>query len=86
MKKISIDKLLHCMAAFVLAIVFALVFKWCKFEPVEAAGLAWIATFIVGMVKEVYDEVTKKSSESNDWLTYTVGMTIGALCALLLAL
>lgn len=86
MKKISIDKLLHCMAAFILAIVFALVFKCFKFQPVETAGLAWIATFIVGMGKEIYDEVTKKNSESKDWLADAVGMTIGALCALLLTL
>ena len=86
MKKISIDKLLHCMVAFILAIVFTLFFKWFKFEPVDAAGLAWIATFIVGMGKEVYDEVKKKSSESKDWLADVVGMNIGALCALLLTL
>lgn len=86
MKKISIDKLLHCMVAFILAIVFALLFKWFKFSPIDAAGLAWIATFIVGMGKEVYDEVTKKNSESKDWLADAVGMTIGALCAMLLTL
>ena len=86
MKKISYDKLLHCMVAFILAIVFALLFKCFKFSPVDGAGLAWIATFIVSIGKEVYDEVKYGGADNKDWLADVVGMTIGALCALLLAI
>ena len=74
------------MVAFFLAIVFALFFKWFKFEPIDAAGLAWIVTFCVCMVKEVYDERKYKGADNKDWLADAVGMTIGALCALLLTI
>ena len=84
MKKLlfETDKQLHFLACFSVAIVVALVMRKCGNTKLDASLYGWIAAFIVGVLKEVYDEIKYKGADKRDWLADIIGFTIGVVIAL----
>lgn len=79
------DKLLHMLAATFVVLISTVIFKLCGCG-VESVAFGWGAAFVVGIGKEIYDEITNKSSEEKDWIADLIGATATAVCLLLLML
>lgn len=79
------DKLLHFAVSAVITAIAILLFKLCGFGK-ESCAYGWLVGFAFGMGREIYDEITKKDSESGDWLYDAVAFTGVALYSLFLML
>lgn len=75
------DKLLHIVAISIVTMLSISLFKLAGCELLSVA-YGWAVAFAVGIGKEIYDEVKKKSSESSDWLADIVTATVVSLYSL----
>ena len=83
--QIAHDKLLHANYCAIIAAVVIIICKLCGCG-LESVGYGWLAGFIFGFAKEVYDEFTYKGSEAGDWAADIIGSTAICLFALILML
>ena len=83
---IPADKWAHFALCLVIALVTAVIVKLCGGDAASVLAFAWGAGFLVGLAKEIYDEIKSKSSDSYDWLADVIGTTLGTLIAYLLVL
>ena len=79
------DKLLHIVAISIVTMLSISLFKLAGCGLLSCA-YGWAVAFAVGMGKEIYDEVKKKSSESSDWLADLVSATVVSLYSLIVML
>ena len=77
------DKLLHIVMVAVVTSVAILVCKLLGCGK-EACAYGWLAGFVVGFAKELYDENKSGTSESGDWLADLIGATSVAVYSLLI--
>jgi VanZ family protein len=80
------DKVLHFALCLIIALVAAVIVKICGGDAFKVLAGGWFAGFIAGIVKEIYDEVKYKGSDSADWAADIIGTTVGTLMAFILVL
>ena len=75
------DKLLHIVAISIVTMLSISLFKLAGCGLLSVA-YGWAVAFVVGMGKEIYDEVKKKQSESSDWATDLISSIVVSLYSL----
>lgn len=72
---IPYDKLLHDGVMIRVTALAILILKLFGLSNIESVCYGWGVGFIVGIGKEIYDEIKKKSSEASDWTVDIIATT-----------
>lgn len=80
----SKDKVLHFSLCLVIALLGGCVAKMIGAENTGVIASAWFAGFLVGVAKEVWDEIDTEGSDEKDWAADITGTTIGTLIVVIL--
>ena len=78
------DKLLHDSITTKIVAIAVLLFKFMGCENVDACAYGWGIGFAAGIIKEIYDELKKKSSDSLDWAADAISFTLMSIYSYLL--
>ena len=78
------DKVLHFSLCLVTALLAGCVTKMIGAENTGVIASAWFAGFLVGVAKEVWDEIDMEGSDEKDWAADITGTTLGTLIVVIL--
>lgn len=81
-KKIGTDKLLHVLICFALAVIACDVSHFFTCDKWLVGGIGYLAFFIFGMAKELFDEKKSGEGDEHDWKADIIGGTIGVIVAM----
>lgn len=79
------DKWIHFIACLIVSLIAGIVTKslYPNLCPAEIACVSWVVGYMVGLGKEIYDEIKTKSSDPYDWAADLIGATLGTVVVLL---
>lgn len=79
------DKWIHFTVCLIVSLIAGIVTKslYPNLCPAEIACVSWVAGYMVGLGKEIYDEIKTKSSDPYDWAADLIGATLGTVVVLL---
>jgi len=80
------DKWIHFVVCLIVSLLAGIVTKslYPNLCPAEIACVSWVVGYMVGLCKEIYDEIKTKSSDPYDWAADFIGSTSGTIIVLLL--
>lgn len=79
------DKWIHFTVCLIVSLLAGIVTKslYPNLCPAEIACVSWVVGYMVGLGKEIYDEIKTKSSDPYDWAADLIGATLGTVVVLL---
>lgn len=79
------DKWMHFTICLIVSLLAGIEAKFLfpELSAAEIACASWIVGYIVGLGKEIYDEIKTKSSDPYDWAADLMGATLGTVVVLL---
>lgn len=79
------DKWIHFTVCLIVSLLAGIVTKslYPNLCPAEIACVSWVVGYMVGLGKEIYDEIKTKSSGPYDWAADLIGATLGTVVVLL---
>lgn len=81
------DKWMHFTICLIVSLLAGIVARLLYHLSVgEIVCVSWTVGYIVGLGKEVYDEIKTKSSDPYDWAADFLGSTFGTVIVLLLVI
>lgn len=80
-KKIGTDKVLHALMCFVIAVVSADVAHFFTDDNWLVGGIGFLAFFVFGMGKELFDEKKSGDGDERDWKADIIGGLAGVVVA-----
>ena len=78
------DKVLHFSLCLIVALLAGCIAKVIGAENAGVIASAWFAGFLVGVAKEVWDEIDMEGSDEKDWAADITGATLGTLIVVIL--
>lgn len=78
------DKVLHFSLCLIVALLAGCIAKVLGAENAGVIASAWFAGFLVGVAKEVWDEIDMEGSDVKDWAADITGATIGTILTAIL--
>lgn len=79
------DKWIHFTVCLIVSLLAGIVTKsiYPNLCPAKIACVSWVVGYMVGLGKEIYDEIKTKSSDPYDWAADLIGATLGTVVVLL---
>jgi VanZ family protein len=77
------DKVMHFTLSFLISLVCCSIATKYTNNIWYGIGFSWIVTFIIGMGKEICDELRYHGSEAYDWLADVIGFLVATIYSII---